>query len=766
LVGEDAEARRRHLEAMCHLFFGTASQQPLLIFLDDLQWAPFMDVLQALAQHAPSHPLLLIGAYRDSELRERPILSRSVLDMYRNRLSLSLPLHRLDRNEVSQMVTEILRPTSSGHLVDLIFNQTEGNPFYVEELVGYLVESGSLTLEGEVWNVRETSALQMPDTVKLVVEERLERLHEETRRTLAMASVIGQEFTLPVLQEITGVDEEALVDAVDNAVEARLLVPRSGVGREVFAFADNQVLEFLYQDTGTARRRRYHLRVGEAIEKVHSRRLEEYYGALGHHFLEGHDLEKAAVYSIKAGDSAQWDSPQAQAHYRVAVEVLEELGEESERSAHAQRRLGDNIARESAIGVYSKSKKREGIQYISRALETFLKLGNPRRAARLHRLIAGIHYTGEPSEQAWQEFGRHAQAAVDLLAGEGNSPEKSLAYDSLASWHARNFALDLAEESAREALRIAEAVTDVDGQTCACTDLGLVLVRKGSLRSGMSYAERGLADAHRATTPILGELAAAFPIVMYPWLGETKFYHEWFDRYEELRIEAKSQRHQLQVLGILAAVSVQGGNPERGKELLGIIDQLAPDATFAWQGVGLALLGNREAALRDFVALDWTNTNGFRPAAIDCARVYGQLLPDEGDYHKAEELLRIQWEYCRESGAVISELDLLPTLCESYSRLGEIAEARSCLERAREILAMPEDWKGLAAGVYVAEALLAATEERWEEAETTFQRAADINQQHGLVYDRARVLYQWAVMVLESPGAGDRKYGLDLLDQS
>ncbi|PKB64480.1 MAG: hypothetical protein BZY80_02695 [SAR202 cluster bacterium Io17-Chloro-G2] len=234
--------------------------------------------MQALAQQAPNNPLLLIGAYRDAELRERPLLSRPVLDMYRNRLALSLPLSVLTRDEVSQLITQALNHNPSSHLLDLIFEQTECNAFHIEELVGYLVERGALTLEGEVWDVLE-SALQMPDTVKLVVEDRLELLDQETRLILAKASVIGQEFTLPVLQEVTEAAEDALVDAMDRAVESRVLVPRSSIGQEVYAFAGNQVREVLYQDTGTARRRRYHLRAGEAIEKVHGRRLEEHYGS-------------------------------------------------------------------------------------------------------------------------------------------------------------------------------------------------------------------------------------------------------------------------------------------------------------------------------------------------------------------------------------------------------------------------------------------------------------------------------------------------------
>ena len=125
-----------------------------------------------------------------------------------------------------------------------------------------------------------------------------------------------------------------------------------------------------------------------------------------------------------------------------------------------------------------------------------------------------------------------------------------------------------------------------------------------------------------------------------------------------------------------------------------------------------------------------------------------------------------QQDFCREHGAITFELNLLPPLGESYLRLGQLNEARACLDRAKEILANPEDWRGLVAGVSALEALLAATEERWPEAEAAFQQASETCQQYGLVYDQARVLFQWGVMHLERGNPGDQERGSELLDQS
>ena len=766
-LGEDVEsARQRHLEALCHLFFGIASRQPLLLFLDDLQWAPSMDALQALAQQASSHPLLLVGAYRDAELRERPILSRSVLDMYRNRLSLTLPLGRLTRDDVSHLMTQALEHTSSEQLVDLVFERSEGNPFYVEELVGYLVETGALTLEGDIWEVRDTSGFQMPDTVKLVVEERLERLDQETRRILAMASVIGQEFTLPVLQEVTGVDEEELVDTVDRAVESRVLVPRSSVGQEVYSFADNQVREVLYQDTGTARRRRYHLRAGEAMEKVHYRHLEEHYGVLAHHFLEGNDLEKAADYSLKAGDQAhgQASFPRAQSHYEIAEELLEELAEESERTAHVQAQLGTHLITGVMMGESGSERTRLDIDHMLRAIEMFGKLGNPGRAAVLHRSLGAAYASGSGVGVDLIEAMRQYQSAVDLMASQEDSLEKAVAYDGLAFGYIQGLDLNPAEKMAREALRIAQTIGDPDAMTQACTEMGLVLTHQGHLSDGLAYLESAWASAQQARSPWFRERAAAYATHNIAWLGELDHYQKWFSRWVDLSSQLGTKRYEPIVVSSMSVISVQGGQPKDGRVFLARLSELGASPRQRMHAVAQAMLGESEELFNVLRALDWRGTP--RRVVVHLAPYLGRLLIDVGKHEAAQEILQNRWAYCREAGAVTYELNLLAPLIESYLGLDRLEDARQCLNRAQEILSQPEDWKGLAAGVALAEGLLAAAEERQEDAESSFQRAVETNQRYGLVYDQARVLYQWAGMTLARPAAGERQRGLELLDQS
>ena len=183
--------------------------------------------------------------------------------------------------------------------------------------------------------------------------------------------------------------------------------------------------------------------------------------------------------------------------------------------------------------------------------------------------------------------------------------------------------------------------------------------------------------------------------------------------------------------------------------------------------VAQAILGEWDVAYDAFATLDWTGIGLARRLATHIAPSYGQLLLDRGEHQQAEELLRSQWEYCRNRDAITLELNLLPPLCESYLRLGRLEDAHKSLGRAQEILATPEEWRGLTARVALAEALLAAAESRWREAEAAFQRAVETNQQYGLLYDQARAMFQWAVMYLDrADSAQDHERCLGLLDQS
>jgi predicted ATPase len=491
------EERLRLYDALAGFFTAISREQPLALFLDDLQWASSIGALHHLARNLASDRLLVLGAYRDVELKEQPVMARGILAMNRERLFDSLALKRLGEAEVEQMVSRASGDEAAARLAGMVYEKTEGNPFFVDELVRHLIESGTVILGEKGWEVmKDLSLVQLPDSVKALVGERLERLGEETQRALTWAAVAGREFTLPLLLEMTGLEEERLSEVVDQAEAARVLVPRPSLGQEAYAFVDNQTRDVLYEGIGSARRRRHHLSVGQAMEKVNARRpstglrtgLEQHFDALAHHFLEGNDLQKALEYVVKAGDGAAsiyaWE--RAIGHYQTALEVLEELEADPRQQAEVLEKLA---------GATHWGKGKSALEHLEKALSIYENLGDNKKAGEVH-LRLGNRYAGVPDSNTRQS---HNLKAVDLLEPEGESSELArayaqLGYDAAHGFGERSSAIPLMEKG----LALAEGLDDGAGVIAAAGSLGHVLVyHTGQIRRGLEVYQSGCAEARR-----------------------------------------------------------------------------------------------------------------------------------------------------------------------------------------------------------------------------------------------------------------------------
>ncbi len=304
-VRSDPESERLLLfEGLTQFFIHVSQEAPLVLFLDDLQWAPSIELLHHLSQNIGNQRLLTLAAYRDDELKENPGLWRTVLAMNRNRLFHPLPVNPLEEKEVEQMVSQRVEGASDSQLVEVVYHKTEGNPFFVEELLRLLQERKAIVHTEAGWQLKEPGSLETPESVKAVINEHLERLGKDAEELLRMASVIGREFPLGLLRELVDQSEETLIEVMDRCERAGLIDSKQVPGEEMYSFTHDLMQEALYESIGSARRRRHHLRTGQAIEKLYGTRLEARYDALAHHFFEGNSLEKAAEYGELAARRA------------------------------------------------------------------------------------------------------------------------------------------------------------------------------------------------------------------------------------------------------------------------------------------------------------------------------------------------------------------------------------------------------------------------------------------------------------------------------
>jgi class 3 adenylate cyclase len=329
----DAETERYRMfdEVACWLATASA-ERPLVLILDDLHWAakPTLLLLKHVLRFQPSigeaQPrLLLIGTYRDSELDRAHPLAEILAELRKDSTVQRLALRGLDLAGVEAFIAG-----AAGHELDdaaralarAVHAETEGNPFFIGEVLRHLEESRAVVpREGRWVTARPVEQLGIPEGVKEVIGRRLNRLSAAANQALSVAAVIGRDFDVGVLGAVSQLDEETVVDALDEAVRARL-VNETGVV-DAYRFAHALVRETLYADASASKRVRLHRRIADAI----AARWPDDVIALAYHYQQaaaGGDVEKAVEYGIRAGDQActQLAYMQAAHYYRQALELL------------------------------------------------------------------------------------------------------------------------------------------------------------------------------------------------------------------------------------------------------------------------------------------------------------------------------------------------------------------------------------------------------------------------------------------------------------
>ena len=232
-------------------------------------------------------PVLILGTYRDVELDVARPLARALQELTRQRLAHDLALKRLPEAEVAAMLRALSGQEPPAPLVQAVYRETEGNPFFVEEVFQHLAEEGKLFDAQGRWRPDlSIGELEVPRGVRLVIGRRLERVCEDCRRRPDDAAVIGRGFSFELLEALGDVGADALLDAVDEAERAHLITSTADGPEARFTFAHELIRQTLVSGLSLPRRQRLHLRVAEAMERVYARTLEEHAADLAHHLYQ------------------------------------------------------------------------------------------------------------------------------------------------------------------------------------------------------------------------------------------------------------------------------------------------------------------------------------------------------------------------------------------------------------------------------------------------------------------------------------------------
>ena len=375
-TADPSSVRFAFFERVAGAFRRASQAGPLLVVLEDLQWAdaPSVLLLRFLAAQLTRTPLFLVATCRDSELGDTHPLREALADLRRELSTQVVTLAPLPAAEARTLATAAAGEPIPAPVAAAIAARTEGNPFFVEETVRHLQETHALG--------RATAAalVSIPTSVHDAIERRLARLDAATCKVLEVAAVIGRDVDPDVLARVAGARAERALHA---AVAARLVMAPI-VGQ--YRFAHDLVRETLAARIGAVRRRLLHRRIGTVLEELHGAR-PDLATALAQHFLLGDDLERAAAFAARAGRQAT-----AQLAYEEGVRLYHLALD-----AHRRRRP--------PTGAGS-----------SAELDLLLALGTAERKAGFHRASRTTFQEAVAAAEALGDSARHAEAALGFAA--------------------------------------------------------------------------------------------------------------------------------------------------------------------------------------------------------------------------------------------------------------------------------------------------------------------------------------------------------------
>jgi class 3 adenylate cyclase/pimeloyl-ACP methyl ester carboxylesterase len=373
LTLEPPQRRQRTLDALKRMLLRESQVQPVLLVCEDLHWidAETQALLDSLVESLPTAQMLLLTNYRPEY--QHGWGSKTYYTQLR--------LDPLPPESADEFLQALLGDDPSlTPLKQLLIARTEGNPFFLEESVRVLVETGVLVGERGVYRPAQAlSTIQVPATVQAVLGARIDRLSAEEKHLLQTAAVIGNELSLPLLQAIAELPEDALHRGLAHLQAAEFLYETSLFPELTYTFKHALTRDVDYGGLLHERRRLLHGRVGVAMAELYAGRLVEYAETLAYHFEQGEVWAKAVHYLLSAAEKAK-----AQYAYSQAVHFCTRA---LEAAAHAQALQEDRVRGLALLG------------------DLWSLMGNLEQANRSY--VRALETTAEPTVQRWIVNKRH-----------------------------------------------------------------------------------------------------------------------------------------------------------------------------------------------------------------------------------------------------------------------------------------------------------------------------------------------------------------------
>ena len=666
-----------------------------------------------------------------------------------------------DKQEVAQFIEMTTGVDPPEKMVEAVYRETEGNPFFVNEVVRLLVTEGRLERPESV--TRES--LRIPHGVREVIGRRLDRLSQECNRVLAFASVVGREFSVEVLELISDLSDDHLLEILDEALAARVIneMPRT-VGH--YSFSHALIRETLYDEISTMRRLRLHRRIGEALEKIYAHALENHLAQLAYHFLQaapGGDVDKGINYAIGAAQRALrlLAYEEAASHYERALEALE-LKDQVDGVQHNELllELGDALTK-----AGNTDKARETFR---QAADLARKRGAPEQLAHA-ALGFGAGMTGPPGKVDEQRINIMREALAALSDEDSSLRARLLAHLSLALYYTPGQRVSLSQQAIEMARRVGDAMAIV----VALFSRHLTLVVAEEITERLAVATEILNYAEAAGNKEMVLHARYCRILDLMEIGDMVAVDREIEAYAQLGEELRQPRYLWLSPYLRATRAMMEGRfadcEQLAQEALAIGRRAQDPSLLLYLGTQTFRLRIMQGRAQEQIApvKGWLEKYPMIPGNWATLAYLYSHLEDEDEARQAfEKAAANDFADLPRDGSWITVLGSLSLTCHF---LGDERRAALLYD-----LLLPYAGRFIvtgSAGVIVGHtsaglAILAVTMRRWEEAVGHFEESIEVQTRMNAKPFLAHSQYEYAVMFLARGEFGDREKAMRLLDQA
>lgn len=776
----------RLLDAIATLLERLAYEQPLLLAIDNLQWADSasLELTLYLTMRLRTSRIALVGVTRplvrapqSDASADAQVVARTLMDLIRQGSLLPVMLGPLTDHAATQHLQALLPGTISPDVAQTLLARAEGNPFFLEELVRALTAQRHLVQKSDAWHLSQTSSTRLPESIMLAVGQRLQELSTRCRELLYSAALAGRTFPLAALAQALESDVDAIQPLIDEAIQASVLamLPEeesvaedelAGLPLQRAIFCQGIVQEALQAAMPAHRARVVHAALGRSLEACYAHEATEHAAELARHYFLGGEQEATLRWSLLAGEDAARKQTHREAisHFRLAVRLLEGNDNLAKRVTHPPLpelylTIGELWFRLGAIA--------QAITAFQQALQQ-TQDASPFLIARANRLLSDSYRMQAHYDQALAHLQVASAAFNEVLATpasrQSNISEHLLFLQSEAVLNAVLNRTQEAEAALQQSHKLATELGDRNGQAFALYWLGWISGWGEQVHRALRLLEQAtdlyiaIGDLFRAIVgdQVLGSI--------YQTLGDM----------EQARLYTLRGLERARRYGVLLHVSwlhwnqgvmeMTQGNWENS--LLHL--QQAMQEASVYNDIRIKPLVLQVQAMLQFRRGDWQAAEQLFLESTQAATtlewlpgaqaLYGYFLAVTGRLEAARVQLHRAAEFPEPPG--FNGYYYIPFLVEGYMHLNEPERAGMYIERVRKL----RGFMYYGASVDRVLGIVAMQANDWQTAEQAFEDALLLCRRANNQPEEAAILYEQAQVALRREAPVQRVH--ELCDQA